>query len=190
VQGAPVGDQFQVRPQRAQGGAVGHFQQQLRAADGGDHGRRQQVHVLAHEFRWHVLFHHDGRRRLRRQADEESFRAAQQLQGLPAHGGGNRQGGRAAGRRQQHMRGRQGGMQAQGAARVRVKIVEHDAAVRLAVDEDAGADLARAGKGLALGFAAVVVFHDEGGIAAAGFGAETFQQVDDHGSRGKGKTSA
>ena len=83
------------------------------------------------------------------------------------------------------MRGRQGSVQAQRAARVRIKIVEHDSTVVLAVDEDAGADLAFAGKTLARRFAAVVVFHHQRGIAAAGFGAETFQEMDDHGGRGK-----
>ena len=71
------------------------------------------------------------------------------------------------------MRGRQRGVQAQGAARVRIKIVEHDAAVRLPVDEDAGTHLPLAGELLARRFAAAVVFHDQRRIAATGCGAET-----------------
>ncbi|MNN69900.1 hypothetical protein D3C81_1857260 [compost metagenome] len=73
------------------------------------------------------------------------------------------------------MGSRQGGMQAQGTARVRIKIVEYDASIRLPVEEDASADLAFAGKLLARRFAVVVVFHDQRRIAATGCGAETFQ---------------
>ena len=75
------------------------------------------------------------------------------------------------------MRGRQGSVQAQGTARVRIKIVEHEAslrAVRLPVEEDAGTHIALAGELLARRFAAVVVFHDQRRIAASGCCAETF----------------
>ena len=79
---------------------------------------------------------------------------------------------------QQHLRGGQRGVQAQGAARVRIKIVEHigDAGGigRRRIDEDAGAQVFKAGQLLAAGRVRRVTDEDEGGVAAAGLVAEAF----------------
>ena len=79
------------------------------------------------------------------------------------------------------MRRGQRRMQAQRAARVRIKIVEHDGAIGLAVDKDAGTDATALCDQLAPGFIVMVVFDHQRRVAATGRGAETFQEMDGHG---------
>lgn len=138
---APLRDRFQVGRQRVQGGGVAHLHQQFRAADRGDlrccdDGCRGNAEQACRKFGRECRL----RGGLRRQADEQLFSLAGQGERLAVHGGLHRQW-RVRAWLGEQPRGRsQRGVQAQGAARVRIVEVDdggHAVFLRR-IDPDAG----------------------------------------------------